>query len=186
VVHFEISGLSVSARRGASGRTLFWKSIIGLIVLSAGVICLLAACGDAGGDFPRRQSAEKDADVGRTMRRLQVIVEHYAARHGGDHYPVAIDNAFKSYFPGGSEDDRTPSPVGMVNPFNGINEFPAMGSVTDIEKARNGASFPIKRGRIEYSVLDGGKSYAIVGGAHDGLALMDENDPGHVLVYSNR
>jgi hypothetical protein len=174
------------ANQFMSSRVSLWFSRAELMALCVGAACLLSACGDAGGESSRRQYAERDAEVGRTMRRVQVIVEWYAGHHGGNRYPAAVDDAFKSYFPGGRDDDRTPSPVGPVNPFTGINEFPAMGSLRDIEKTRNGPRFPIKRGSIQYSVLDGGKSYAIVGGAHDGLALMDENDPGHVLVYSNR
>lgn len=118
------------------------------------------------------------------MRTVQVAAEKYAANHGGKQYPTTIDDQFKTYFPGGLEGAR-PAPVGPPNPFSGENEFPKLAARADVEGMRRGTRFELKAGVIEYSPINNGQGYAIVGGAHDGKALMDEHNPDQVLVFSN-
>jgi hypothetical protein len=131
-----------------------------------------------------RQTLEKEEDLRRNMRLVQVAAEHFAADHGSATYPVAVDDSFKTYFRGGIE-GQTPAPVGLVNPFSGSNEFPTLGHIGDPISARSGERFSIMPGAIQYSPLDSGKGYAIVGGAHDGRALMDIYNPSQVLVLTN-
>jgi hypothetical protein len=71
----------------------------------------------------------KESEVKVNMRIAQVAAESYAADHDG-HYPAEVDDAFKSYFPGGSCDGKTPAPEPPKNPFSGQREFPVKGSLT--------------------------------------------------------
>lgn len=128
--------------------------------------------------------ADRDFEVREAMQRIQVAAEHYAADHGTDTYPVTIDDDFKSYFPGGQE-GSVPAPIGPVNVFTGVNEYPVLGKIRDVHSARFGERFPVKRGTIQYCPLNNGKGYAIIGGAHDDKAMMDIKNPGQVLVFSN-
>jgi hypothetical protein len=114
-----------------------------------------------------------------------LAAEHYAADHDTINYPTQMDDVFKTYFPGGAE-GRRPSPIGPVNPFNGANEFPTViVSKQKPEEIRDGKRFEIPAGKIQYMVLQDGKGYAIVGGAHDNKAMADDNNPQQVLVLSN-
>lgn len=126
---------------------------------------------------------ERDRQVWTNMRDLQTAAEHYAANHGGDYYPTDIDDSFKSYLPGGGDDNQTPRPVGLINPFTGANEWPAKGSPKDITALRNGSPPWLPPGKIEYSPIGDGKGYAIIGGGHDGRTLRDYD--GKVLVFTN-
>lgn len=137
--------------------------------------------GSAGrADWPVREERVRD-----NMRQVQLAVEHYAADHGNCNYPLAMDESFKTYLPGGIDGQR-PSPVGPANPFSGLNEFPSIGStIKDVKALRFGKPLSIAVGTIEYTPLKGGSSYAIVGGSHDGKMLMDPANPDQVLVLSN-
>ena len=108
-----------------------------------------------------------DSDVRTAMQRVQWAVEHFAADHGSDVYPSKIDDDFKSYMPGGQDGTR-PAPVGPVNVFSGKNEFPKLGEIKDVHAFRHGARIDCEPGQIFYCQLEGGKSYAIYGGAADG------------------
>jgi hypothetical protein len=121
------------------------------------------------------------------MRNTQVAAEHYAADHGSINYPTSIDDMFKTYFAGG-EGGRRPAPVGPVNPFTGENEFPYLGTARakSAEEIRRSKRIEIQRGKVEYIPLEGGKGYAIIGGAHDDKILLDDLNPGSNLVYSNK
>lgn len=130
------------------------------------------------------QDPQRDREVRECMQRVQVATEHYAAAHGSDSYPQSVDNEFKSFFPGG-EEGKKPAPIGPVNVYSGINEFPQPGNIPSVSLARNGQRISIAPGKILYCPLSTGKAYAILGGAGDGLALMDEKHPGQVLVLSN-
>ena len=119
------------------------------------------------------------------MQRLQMAVEHYAADHGTDQYPVKLDDEFKSYLPGGIEGSQ-PAAMGTINPFNGRNDFPTVNtSVTDLHKARYGEAIKLNPGELLYCPLNEGKAYVILGGGYDGKAMPDERNPGQVLVLSN-
>jgi hypothetical protein len=163
------------------------RLLINGIRLVAGLLfgcCALVACAPA--PFTTYSGVgvdEKDKIVWTNMRDLQTAAEHFAANHGGDKYPTEIDDDFKSYLPGGAEDGRTPRPVGLINPFNGSNEWPTLGSVKDVLSVRNAPPPIIRPGGIEYSSLEGGAGYAIIGGGHDGKALTDYD--GKTLVFTN-
>lgn len=133
----------------------------------------------------KTRNASFEDQVRHNMKTAQLAAEHYAADHSGTNYPAVMDDVFKTYFPGG-QDGRRPAPVGMVNPFTGENEFPIVSHVVkDPVTAQNQPRFEVPKGKIYYCILNDGKGYAIVGGAHDDKALMDKNNPEHVLVLSN-
>ncbi len=143
----------------------------------------LAACGLVPGYYSGADGQETDKRVWENMRDLQTAAEHYAANHGGDKYPLAVDDAFKSYLPGGREDDKTPRPVGLINPFSGANEWPSLGGIKSITEVRRQSPPWLRPGEIQYTPVAGGRGYAIIGGAHDGHALRDWD--GRTLVFTN-
>jgi hypothetical protein len=154
-----------------------------LLPVILGIACV--ACQMAPDAEQQRRDSEMDKRVRENMRTAQIAAEKYAADHGSINYPATIDDDYKSYFPGGIGGKR-PAPVGPVNPFTGENEFPALaGVVKDVVSTRDGKRFSLQRGKVFYTPLNGGKSYAIVGGAHDDQAMTDENEPTQVLVFSN-
>lgn len=134
---------------------------------------------------PTPLEESRDVEVRDTMRRVQVAAERYAANHGEDKYPTEINDSFKSYFPGGGDDDIHPAAFGPVNVFTGKNEFPSLGKIVDVHAARFGSRQHIEAGHILYCPLNNGKAYAILGGAHDHKALLDEKNPGQILIFSN-
>lgn len=153
------------------------------LFVSSAALCLTAC-----GTFPLTSyngpdAEQRDRQLWTNMRDVQTAAEHYAANHDGDKYPTTIDDAFKSYMPGGGEDNEKARPVGLVNPFNGANEWPVVGSITDVMAVRNGPVPTVRPGEIQYSPLDGGKGYAIIGGGHEGRALRDYD--GRTLVFTN-
>jgi hypothetical protein len=154
------------------------------------VVVWLGGCSDGIVDAPLKYDDERDRHRDRTvrqnMRATQLAAEHFAADHGGNLYPSEVNEEFRTYFPGGV-DGRREAPVGPINAFTGTNEFPTMSTaIKKVEETRHGKRFEIPAGAIWYCALDGGQSYAIVGGAHDNRVLMDENNPSEVLVFSNR
>ena len=146
--------------------------------------------GSSGGSWSNGAGADankemkgKEKQLYANMKEIQMAAEHYAANHGGFEYPEEIDDAFKSYMTGGGDDGRTARPVGFINPYAGGNEWPVLGTISNPDQTRNGPRPALAAGKIEYSVIDGGKGYAIIGGAYDGKALSDYD--GKVLVLSN-
>lgn len=126
----------------------------------------------------------KDAQVIANMRTVREAVDAYAKAHSGS-YPTSIDDDFKSYFPGGGSDGKTPAKEGIENPYNGKREFPNMGSVTDPDAVRTGKEEPkIWSGQIEYSSLGSGSGYVILGGGVDGKPIKESET--QVCVLSNR
>lgn len=150
------------------------------------LICFMSISGCGQDPLELERLKQKDKQVKENMRTAQIAAERYAADHGSINYPVAIDDMFKTYFPGG-EAGRRPAQVGPINPFNGLNAFPAIGPLRgkNAEEIRRMKRFKIPRGTIEYIPLDGGRGYAIIGGAHDDLILVDDLNPDQNLVYSN-
>ena len=115
------------------------------------------------------------------MKKVQLAAEKYFGEHSY-RYPTAIDDDFKSYFKA-SDDEGNESSNSLTNPFTGTEEWPVLGSVTDLEAARQQQPEALKRGTLEYSPIEGGKSYAIRGGAENDLAIADE-EKGTTLVLS--
>lgn len=132
----------------------------------------------------------KEAEVKVNMRIAQVAAESYAADHDG-HFPGIVDDAFKSYFPGGSCDNKTPAPEPPKNPFTGQREFPALGSLT-YDSAATRTHAPDHTGAGPGQVVyvpqqDDAKlnrAYAILGTGGFGLAIAGEN-PASTTVYTN-
>lgn len=118
------------------------------------------------------------------MQRVQMAAEHYASNHGSNSYPLAVDDDFKSYFPGGIEGKKA-APVGPVNVYTGVNEFPSTGRIVTVHASRLGGRFELAPGKILYAPVDNGQGYAIMGGAGDAKVLEDEKHPGQVLVLTN-
>jgi len=140
----------------------------------------LTGC-SAASNFSAAQDKARNASVKANMRTLQLAAESYATDNGGA-YPKAIDDSFKSYMPGGGSDGKTPAPDGLTNPFDSKKEWPTMGTITAL-KAGSEKPVSITAGTIQYSSLDGGKSYAIIGGAAGDQELT--TDDGKPVVLSN-
>ena len=144
----------------------------------------------------------RDIIVERNMGIIQTAVEHYAADHGMDKYPTELDESFQSYFPGGDE-NRVATQIGLLNPFTAefefpifvskansnaqeiIKDLPPVSTVEELKKLRSGRRFALKKGTILIVPSADAKGYAIVGGAHDDLALIDHQNHGQILVLSN-
>jgi hypothetical protein len=111
------------------------------------------------------------------VRANMVEVQKAAEKYFKDHtymYPTTIDADFKSYFEGG---DPASKKAGKppINPFTGNPEFPVLGTITDLAQARLATPFDVPKGVIQYSPLENGKSYGIVGGADTGKAIHSED-----------
>jgi hypothetical protein len=159
------------------------RAAISSVSLSV-LLLAVGGCASSPPSWEKKQAIGRDFQVRDNMRLVQMAAENYAGDHGGNSYPLKVDDMFKTYFRGGVE-GQTPSPVGTVNPFTGTNKFPVLGSISDPLSARFGPRFDITPGEVQYSPLASGKGYAIVGGAHDGMVLMDAYNPGQVLVFTN-
>lgn len=148
---------------------------------------LLAGCNSSGPEpYQVARLKQEEKQTQETMRMVQLAAERYAADHGGVNYPTKMDDIFKSYFPGGRE-GRFPAPVGIVNPYSGINEFPTiMTNCQTLDDVRKETKTKIPRGTIQVFVLEGGKAYAVVGGDHEDKMLKDEEEPSQPLIFSNR
>lgn len=126
----------------------------------------------------------KDAQTIANMRTVREAVDAYAKAHNGS-YPTSIDDDFKSYFPGGGADGKTPAKEGIENPYNCKREFPTMGSVSDPDAVRSGKEEPqIWSGQIQYSSLGSGSGYVILGGGVDGKPIKESET--QVCVLSNK
>lgn len=124
----------------------------------------------------------KDEAVKANMRTVQLAAESYAIEHDGL-FPKLIDNDFKSFMPGGEH--LKAAADGPANPFTTKKEWPAVGTITDVKAAREAAPPKLEMGKIEYSCIDNGKAYAIIGGGHDGKALPGKDEKNKTLVLSN-
>lgn len=127
---------------------------------------------------------EKAELIKANMRIAQVAAEQYNQDFGK--YPVKVDDAYLSYFPGGGLDGITPAPKGPINPFTKQPEFPIDGPFPDpgINAVRyeppkeTGA----KPGQIQYSYKP--FVYSIIGTGKMGLALQGPNRDS-TLILSN-
>src|SRR5579883_73964 len=118
-----------------------FSSILMLLVIS------LAACNSNSDHWQIERDAAKDKLVRENMRTAQKAAERYAADHRSTNYPLAIDEYFQTYFPGGTE-GRQPAPVGPVNPFSGHNEFPVLEKrYKSLDEIRAGKRFVLEPGK---------------------------------------
>ena len=104
------------------------------------------------------------------------VVQKAAEKYFRDHsymYPTQINDEFKYYFPNG---DPAAKKVGdpPTNPFTGLGEWPVMGTITNVEKMRMTGPVDMKKGEIQYSAINGGKSYAIVAGGEDNKTITQK------------
>lgn len=116
-------------------------------------------------------AAEKENYVRENMRKVQAAAEGYASHHQG-RYPTKIDDAFHSYFPFGGSDDQNFSTLSCIyNPYTHTKELPVLGKVKTVEQARSHNSRRIAEGVTEYSPIENGKSYVILGGGPKGAIV---------------
>ena len=108
------------------------------------------------------------------MKKVQAAAEAYFKDHTYM-YPTKIDDDFKSYFDGGDPAAKKPG-KGPNNPFTGNEEWPVLGGLTDPVAARQEVPMELGKGVIEYSAVDGGKNYAIRGGAENRKSITGENE----------
>ncbi len=160
---------------GVSNRIYLIKASVVCLILLAG--CQGAQVADTYNERARAISARANLEV------VQNAAEKYAKEHLYL-YPTQIDDDFKACFPEGDPATKKPGKA-PLNPFTGNPEWPVIGKVTDLVAARTTTPEQIGKGVIEYSPINGGKDYAIRGGADTGKA-MDAEDASHVgtLVLS--
>ncbi len=107
------------------------------------------------------------------MWKVREAAEAFAKDHTYM-YPTQIDDEFKSYFEGGDPKSKKPGKA-PNNPFTGTDEWPQLGFIVNLEESRNVLPGPLKRGILEYTPLENGKSYAIRGGSEADKAIGAED-----------
>lgn len=148
------------------------RRAIALLVFTAISANILSGCAIADAfkrGFKKGMDKGKDDLVAEQMVEFERALQSYAVEHEG-RYPAKIDDSFKSYYKGGH------------NYFSNQDEMPVNGRRPGLEALRKGKRPHIEPGVIEYSSLEDGKSFAIIGGAHDGKALTVSEDSDQVLV----
>ncbi len=131
--------------------------------------------------LPRIFNAENDANeaVLRTSMHIsQIAIESYAADHSNK-YPATMDDAVRSYFPGGAADGVTPASQGVLNPFTKKHEFPVLGKFPinpSSMRSQPPTSVGAARGEIVYVPLSDQRCYALVGTGGSGKALQGVDD----------
>ena len=149
-------------------------------------------CGDASGHPLTDKSAGGKGDVlvySRTEREAQIAnmrtvewaVERYAEDHMGK-YPKSIDNDFKMCMPNGDANKKV---VGnqLLNTCNHKLEWPVLGTISNITRARRAEPIPMPAGQIEYSCV-GDNNYAIRAGACIGKALSNDERKSKTYVLA--
>lgn len=147
-----------------------------------GALTVVFAVTGCGGNMDYNEKA-KTIGVKVNMKTVQTAAENYFKDHTYM-YPTAIDDDFKSYFPGGDSVAKKPG-TAPLNPFTGTGEWPILGTLANVEEARKATPDALVKGVIEYSPIDGGKNYGIRGGSETSKAITAE-DASHMgtLVLS--
>jgi hypothetical protein len=148
------------------------RRAIALSLLTAVSATLLSSCTIADAfkrGYVKGMNKGKDALVVEEMVKVESAVRKYAGVHGGK-FPAKIDESFKDYYEGG------------FNYFTEKKEMPVNGNRPNIEALRHGKRPHLSPGVIEYNCVDGGDTYAIIGGAHDSRAITVSEDNDAVLV----
>jgi hypothetical protein len=169
-------------------RTIGAATILLSTTLLAGILsCALTIPASAQVD-PVMESKTSDlkareAGVRHNMRMVQLAADTYQIYNKGK-YPIAIDNAFKSYSMDGKQDNKTPGKP-VFNAFTNTEFWPTLGKPSDIAAIRAGQSFKISPGSIIYVPIDNGKSYAIVGGDADGQPIKESDSSKPMIIVPN-
>lgn len=147
-----------------------------------GLIAMLTLTSCSGSDgvlknIGGNQNDAREQAVIANMRTLRLAVNAYSYKHGNK-FPTSVDGEFKECFPKGSADGA------LFNPYSKKHEWPTLGTVRNVAEERKSAPRPLEPGVVEYSPVDGGKSYAIRGGGTGGKAIAGEGNPNSTLVLS--
>lgn len=151
-----------------------------VVVIIIGILAAIALP-----NFIGAQDKAKEASVKGNMHTAQVACEASATDAGGA-YPQAVDNNYKSYFPGGGSDGTTAAATGPVNPFTNASEFPKVGSIggtVQAERAAPPGASGGSMGQVVFAPI-AGTSYAIKGAKKDGTSINGTG--GGTLVLSNQ
>jgi hypothetical protein len=152
--------------------------------LGGALVVMLAVTGCNRGNVAETYNERaKTIGVKANMKVVQAAAENYFKDHTYM-YPTTLDDDFKSYFPGGDSVAKKPGKP-PINPFTGLGEWPVVGAMTDLAKARLDTPTDMEKGKLEYNAIDNGKNYGIRGGSEASKAITSE-DAGHMgtLVYS--
>jgi len=136
-----------------------------------------------------------DATVKANMKEVGRAADLYSIDHGGD---IPSLGQLKAWMP--KQPPADPIIVfegeGLRNPFAfkydtpkaGITtiplQWPIEGSITNVDAARKSPPKQMTPGTLEYTQFPDKRTYAIIGGGHDGKALADTT--GETLVISNQ
>lgn len=153
-------------------RILAWPKMtqLGLGLFMAATLSGCTVSDNFKKSFDRGYNKGSHAAVLRPMAAFQRAVEKYAQDHDGK-YPTKIDSSFSKYYDG-------------KNPFSGNLGITSNGDITDVDEVRKGPRPTLALGEMQYSCIDNGKSYAIIGGALDGKAVTVNPEGGEVLVLT--
>jgi hypothetical protein len=117
------------------------------------------------------------------MRSVQLAAMAYYNDHA--HYPLAVDDQFKSYFPGGTP-GKAATKQPFLNPYTSEIQWPLLGNRMDLQSLKSTAPPDLSPGIIEYSVFDSGKHFAIMGGDITGKSVASIEEPSKPLVLSDQ
>lgn len=155
---------------------------IGILVLILIIIAAIALP-----IFWSAQDKARAASIIKNMRIAQVAAEAFAVDNARM-YPTFVDEAYKSYFPGGGANGFLPPPAGFINPISNAPEFPMPAVVPNIQITR--ASPPAITGglpgQVMYAPQTPPTSYAVLGTGLDGRALGSTTPSNATLVFSNQ